>query len=206
MIPLMVNCSGKNVTIFGGGEVGARKARYFADEADVTVCSRSFSPEFQSIPVRQVQIDLRKKEEIISPYIKGAFLVIAATSDPELNTMITDQCREAGTLCNNATSPPGDVTLPARCGGDQFTIAVSTRGGSPAVARFIRENIENSWPYLDQMIILEEQLRHELKEKMIPQDKRKEILTAVLHDPDVWQMLHKGISDAKHLIHARYLI
>ena len=44
MIPLMIDLAGKKVVIFGGGEVGARKARFFAPEAEVTVISRSFSP------------------------------------------------------------------------------------------------------------------------------------------------------------------
>ena len=37
MIPLIIDFSGKRVVIFGGGEVGARKAAYFCEETEVTV-------------------------------------------------------------------------------------------------------------------------------------------------------------------------
>lgn len=192
----MVDCTGRPVTIFGGGEVGARKARYFSSEAEVTVYSRSFSPTFESIPVRLVRTELTAEEEQISSYIRGAFLVITATSDPELNRAILAQCRSEGILCNNATSPLGDVTLPAKFTGDRFTITVSTKGASPAISRFIREHFESAWPNLDQMIILEEVIRQQLKEKEIPEPRRREILTDLLHDPITWQTLSQGTQAA----------
>ncbi|MFH0966382.1 MAG: bifunctional precorrin-2 dehydrogenase/sirohydrochlorin ferrochelatase [Methanobacteriota archaeon] len=200
----MVNYTGKKVTIFGGGKVGARKARYFADEADVTVYSRSFNSDFQTIPVKQIKKDVSREDSNLSTLIEGASLVIAATSDPVLNSSILTSCKRQGILCNNATEPPGDVSLPAKFTGEQFTIAVSTRGGSPAVARFIREHIQATWPNLDQMIILEDQLRSDLKEQGIPEDRRREILTAVLHDPEIWQALKTGLPEANRLVAQRY--
>lgn len=204
MIPLMVNYTGKQVTIFGGGKVGARKARYFADEADVTVYSRSFIPDFEAIPVKLVRTDVRDEDSKLTTLIAGASLVIAATSDPALNSSILTCCRAEGILCNNVTKPAGDVTLPAKFSGEQFTISVSTLGGSPAVARFIREHIQTSWPDLDQMIILERQLRSDLKEQEISEDRRREILTAVLHDPEIWQALKTGLPEANMVVARRY--
>ncbi|MDD1729064.1 MAG: bifunctional precorrin-2 dehydrogenase/sirohydrochlorin ferrochelatase, partial [Methanospirillum sp.] len=127
----MVDCSQKSVTIFGGGEVGARKARYFADEADVTVYSRSFSPAFESINVKKICITIPKDEQKIRDLIQGAFLVIAATSDPDLNRFIATRCNEERILCNSATEPTADVTLPAKYKGNTFSLSISTNGGSP---------------------------------------------------------------------------
>ncbi len=201
----MVDCSHKPVTIFGGGEVGERKARYFAGEADVTVYSRTFTPAFESLPVRQIRTTIPRIETEISDLIKGAFLVVAATSDPDLNQIIADRCRADGVLCNNATDPPADVTLPAKFSGEKFTIAVSTLGGSPAVSRFIREQIEAAWPDLDLMIALEEELRKDLKVHQIPQARRREILTAVLHDTEAWNNLKNGTDDALTRVREKYL-
>lgn len=200
----MVDCTHKPVTIFGGGEVGARKARYFAGEADVTVYSRSFSSVFKSIPVKQVQVEISATEPNISDYIRGAFLVIAATSDPDLNRIIAARCNIEGILCNNATDPPADVTLPAKFAGERFTIAISTKGASPAVARFIREGLEDTWPDLDEMIALEEDLRKDLKYRQIPENRRREILTAVLHDPAVREALPGGVESTLRLVQERY--
>lgn len=204
MIPLMVDCTGRPVTIIGGGEVGARKARYFSDEADVTVYSRSFSPAFQMIPVKQIQAELTVQEEQIDAFIRGAFLVVAATSDPALNMAILTRCRKEGILCNNATSPPGDVTLPAKYTGERFTIAVSTRGSSPAVSRFIREHLESALPDLDPMITLEESFRALLKEEGVPELRRRKILTDLLHDPVAWQTLSQGADTAIRYAQEKY--
>jgi precorrin-2 dehydrogenase / sirohydrochlorin ferrochelatase len=204
MIPLMVDCTNKSVAIFGGGKVGARKARYFVDEADVTVYSRTFSPAFESIPVKQIQTELSVTEEKITDFIRGAFLVITATSDPGLNQNIAARCKAVGILCNNATDPLADVTLPSKFNGEKFTIAISTRGGSPAVARFIREKMEAAWPNLDLMITLEEYLRQDLKDRQIPENQRRDILTAILHDPAVWERLPGGIESTFRLVQERY--
>ena len=201
----MVDYTGRKVTIVGGGKVGARKARYFADEAKVTVFSRSFITDFQTIPVNQIEIEVSHEDSDITTLIMGASLVIAATSDPILNSLILTCCRGQGILCNNVTEPPGDVILPAKFTGKQFTIAVSTQGGSPAVARFIREHIQATWPDLDQMIILEDHLRSELKYQGVPEGRRREILTAVLHDQEIWQKLKTGLREADALVTQRYL-
>ncbi|PWR70138.1 precorrin-2 dehydrogenase/sirohydrochlorin ferrochelatase family protein [Methanospirillum lacunae] len=205
MIPLMVDCSKRLVTIFGGGEVGARKARYFADEADVTVYSRSFSPAFGSIQVKQIRTTIPRDETAISDLIRGTFLVITATSDPDLNQIIATRCKADGILCNNATDSHSDVTLPAKITGDRYTIAVSTSGSSPAVSRFIREQIEEMWPDLDKMISLSEELRMDMRTRMIPETRKREILTAILHDPTVWKSLRTETEDTLMRVKETYL-
>lgn len=201
----MVDCSKRLVTIFGGGKVGARKARYFASEADVTVYSRSFSPAFNSIQVKQVGTTIPRDETAITDLIRGSFLVITATSDPELNLIIATRCRDEGILCNNATDIHSVVTLPAKITGERYTIAVSTSGGSPAVSRFIREQIEEMWPDLDLMITLSEELRQDMRMRLIPETKRREILTAILHDPVIWKSLQTGTENALMRVKETYL-
>ena len=53
MIPLFVDCSGRRIIIFGGGEVASRKAAYFSREAEVLVISRSFSHKISILPVKR---------------------------------------------------------------------------------------------------------------------------------------------------------
>ena len=73
MIPLMIDLAGKKVVIFGGGEVGARKARFFAPEAEVTVISRSFSPLLSSLTIQRVTRELSDlREEEIWPMLDGS--------------------------------------------------------------------------------------------------------------------------------------
>src|SRR4030043_1528356 len=108
MIPLFVDCSGKRIVIFGGGEVASRKAEYFSSEAKVLVVSRSFSHKMSLLPVERQMMDAaRVSDEMLEGIIDGAFLVIGAFSDADQNNRIKDLCTAQGILFNNADGKPG---------------------------------------------------------------------------------------------------
>lgn len=206
MIPLMIDFSGKRVVIFGGGEVGARKASYFCEETEVTVISRSFSPAFNELTVRRVEMNLAGIGDYeMDGLIREAFLVIAATQDTTLNDRIGRYCAIRGVLFNNADGKAGDVTLPSQLKGEHYTIAISTSGESPGVSRFLREHIGQSYPDLDRMIEVQNQLRTALKQKIPDQEKRGRILQEVLDDERVWRALESGTGPAWKIIEQRYL-
>lgn len=134
----MIDFSGKKVVIFGGGDVGTRKARYFSPEADVMIYSREFSQELNDLPVRRCACNLEKMDtNRIETLIEDASLVITALASQEMNTTIQSVCRKKGILCNNAGGEAGDVILPSKISGKRYLIAISTFGSSPATARLI---------------------------------------------------------------------
>jgi len=206
MIPLMIDLSGRSVVIFGGGDVGARKAAFFCHEADVTVISRSFSSPFDNLPVQQSVADIsRMTDDELGHAVSRAFLVVAATSDARLNNRIGERCREDGILFNNAEGAEGSVLIPSVVRGEHYLLAVSTGGQSPAVSRYIRELIETTCPDLDAMIALQARLRSELKKGEADQKHWSEILWNVIHDAEVWQALVVNPDTAWKLVAGRYL-
>jgi precorrin-2 dehydrogenase/sirohydrochlorin ferrochelatase len=206
MIPLTIDCSGRRIVIFGGGAVAARKAAYFAEEARVTVVSRSFVHKIETMPVKTRAMDTgAASDEKIAAAIGNAFLVIAALSDPAQNNRIGRICRKAGILFNNADGGKGDVILPAVSRGENYTIAISTGGSSPAVSRFVREYLEQELPELDAMVALQQELRARLKEKVPEQARRNEILRKVLADQALWRLLRTDPEKAWDRVAGRYL-
>lgn len=206
MIPLFIDCTGRRIVIFGGGDVAARKAAYFSGSAEIVIVSRSFVEAFDSINVIKKDLDLvtatgRNLAEVLT----GAFLVIAATSDPVVNNRIGKLCRATGILFNNADGETGDVIMPAVARGENYTIAISTGGVSPAVSRFLRKKIEDDFPALNDMIALQDRLREVLIRQVPDQKKRREIITKVLYDPTVWAALEAKRPDVWEDIRARYL-
>ncbi len=206
MRPLMIDLTGKKVVIIGGGEVGARKARFFAPAAEVTVISRSFSPHLSGTDVKRIPCDIRDLPDgEICALLDGAFAVVAATPDPSLNNRIGTLCREKGILFNNASGDTGDLLIPSVIAGDHFLLALSTGGESPAVSRFLREHLQSTLPDLDRMVALQARLRQYLPEREPDSRKRKAIVTAVLYDPSVWAALAKGEEGAWQIIEEKYL-
>ena len=206
MIPLMIDFTGKKVIIFGGGAVGARKARYFAHEAEVVVYSRSFHPEFQEIPVRTEVCNLTGDLETLRNMIHDASLVIAATSDPELNELIESACTREHILCNVAAGKQSDVVLPAKISGNRYVIAVSTSGSVPAVSRLIREQIENTFPDLDDLILLGEWIRETYRGDRTGTDTYDAVLYAALRDPETRKALVSGMTTAQEYVQRRFAL
>lgn len=206
MIPLFVDCSGKQIVIFGGGEVAARKAARFLPDADVTLISRSFSQKCSALPLRFQELDISKvSDDELESIIGSAFLVIAALSDALQNDRIGYLCKKKQILFNNADGENGDVMIPAATGGHNYTIAISTTGKSPAISRFLRQEIETQYPSLDAMIELQQRLRELLKTTNLSQDERSVILWQVLNDRQIWIMLCNSPEDAWRMVERGYL-
>jgi precorrin-2 dehydrogenase/sirohydrochlorin ferrochelatase len=206
MIPLMHNLRGRRVVIFGGGEVGRRKAAYFLPEADVRVVSRSFHPDFEAMPLTVLVCDLDTvTDAALAEMLSGAFLAVAATPAPALNARIGRLCRAGGVLFNDAGGGVADVTLPAVARGKNYTIAVSTGGSSPAVARWLRRRIENEYGNLDGMIALQQELRTLLRESVPDQAHRTRILGEMLNDDVIWALLATRPDEARNTMIRKYV-
>jgi len=206
MIPLVVDPAGKRVLVFGGGSVAARKAAYFAEEADVTVVSRSFAKPLLTLPVTRLTRDVTEATDAdLGELMEGVFAVIAALPDKGQNDRIGAICRKKGILFNNANGTPGDLILPAVSSGSHYTIAITTHGRSPAVSRFIREHIDERFRMLDEMIALQQILRRDLKRTSVSQEQRSAILREVIRDAGIWDALARSVQEAEMMARRKYL-
>jgi precorrin-2 dehydrogenase/sirohydrochlorin ferrochelatase len=206
MVPLVLDLSGRRVVIFGGGPVGARKAGFFAGETDLTVVSRSFVPEFESLRVRKVSKNLEEvSDRELTGILEGAFLAVAATDDAALNDRIGLLCKAEGIHFNSAKGTPGDVVLPAVTKGSDHAVAFTTYGKAPGMARFLRERFEREYPGLDPMIEMTDRLRTVLKERIPDQAMRREIIGRMLADREVWDAVNREGDRAWALVEGRYL-
>ena len=202
----MLDLAGRRVLIFGGGNVGARKAAYFEREAEVTVISRSFSPALDDLAIQRKEADLSTlDDEALDRLLRDAFLVVAATSDPGLNDRIGRLCADAGVLFNNAAGEAGDVTIPSIIRGRNYLVAISTLGKSPAVSRYIRMQLEAEYADLDLMIDLQDEMRSALKDIEPMQERRSRALWSVLRDEEIWRALASDYDRARDLAMERYL-
>jgi precorrin-2 dehydrogenase/sirohydrochlorin ferrochelatase len=193
MITLLLDLQDKNVIIFGGGTVGLRKARFFEGESKVTVVSREFHPDFESICVRKIIGDV---EELAPDMVSSSDIVIAATDDQSLNNRISEMAKSLGKLHNQANGI-GNFLIPSVLNRGSFTVAISTMGKSPAFSRYLRLKLERELSKeLELMVQLQEELRAELKERIEDQQTREDLLRLVLYDDRIWTLLSNSYQDA----------
>jgi len=196
-LPLMLDLSGKRIVIFGGGLVGERKAELFSGCANTVVISLEFSRRLHELEaagqVKLIKLDLLEASDLeFTELISGAFLVIPATSNFELNRKITDLAQESDILINQVDAL-GSVVVPSVIKRGDLVIGISTLGHSPAVSKYTRKQIESIiTPVYSDMIRLQDELRAYLKEQVAGQNKRKEILWKVLENEAVWKALSES--------------
>lgn len=197
-LPLFIDLSGRRVVIFGGGSVGERKALLFSQYTDdVHVVSRDFTRRLKNstnILLTQVE-DLT--EETIHTCIKDAFIVIPATNNVKLNNEIAGIARRQGALVNRVDGAETEVIVPSIIQQGDITIALSTGASSPALAKYLRRQLEEIiTPEVSLMAQLQEELREILKNKIPEQRERRKILWEILEDEAVWSALSESYEKA----------
>jgi precorrin-2 dehydrogenase/sirohydrochlorin ferrochelatase len=132
-----LDLEGRPCLVVGGGRVGLEKAKGLLEcGASVTVVAPRVEPELETLPVRWRPGRYERAD------LAGSFLVVAATSDRALNRRVFLDAEERSLLCNVVDTPElCSFILPAVHRRDPITIAVSTGGASPALARRLRDEL-----------------------------------------------------------------
>ncbi|MDS0240724.1 MULTISPECIES: NAD(P)-dependent oxidoreductase [unclassified Haloferax] len=195
MIPLVHDLSDETVVVFGGGPVGARKARRFAREARTVVVS----PEFGDRDFGDAElVRAAPKPEEVPSWVErfGPALVVAATDDDAVNDAVVAAAREAGALVNRADRSgerdAGSVVVPATVEDGDVSVAITTGGASPALSKHLRERIESELAGAGEMAALTAELRAELKASDRSPTERRDAIRAVVRNPSVWKALRTG--------------
>ncbi|RMG02333.1 MAG: bifunctional precorrin-2 dehydrogenase/sirohydrochlorin ferrochelatase [Nitrospirae bacterium] len=189
--PVFLDISGKLCVVVGGGEVGERKVSSLLEAGGrVRVVSPELTPHLDFL-ARSGKIEHVKKF-YEGRYIEGAFLVIAATSDMEVNRRVYEDAR---TLPVNVVDVPELCTfiVPSTIRRGDLTVAISTSGVSPALARSIREELEELYPpELEEVLKMLLVVRGAVKShQWVDESKRTELLKK-LGSKDILDSLRKG--------------
>ena len=185
----LIDLAGHRTLVIGGGNIALRKVKGLLDAgACVILISPSIIPELE---------DLSSTQEVLweqRPYQNGdlsnAFLVIAATNNPQVNQEIWEEAQREGCLLNVVDDPVHcNFILPAQVRHGDFSIAISTGGASPALARRLRERLETQFgPEYGDLTALLGELRPTILGSFPPGDARLNA-TFQLIDSDLIEVL-----------------
>jgi siroheme synthase-like protein len=169
--PISLNIGGRRCVVVGGGQVALRKVRTLLEHrANVEVISPDLCAGLiQLAEGEQIRVFRR-------PYQTGdlqeAFIAIAATDDNDTNLKVVQEARRKAVLINVVDdAESSDFIAPSYLRRGDITIAISTAGRSPALARKIRTRLEKAfgdeYAYLALLI---DEVRAEVKQQEIPVD------------------------------------
>jgi len=185
--PVNLRINNRLCVIVGGGAVALRKVRGLLEaKAQIRVISPNVAMELRILS------DTGKIEWLRRGYVEGdlqcAFLVFAATNDRGVQLRIKSEAAKLGCILNSADDPGGsDFHVPAHFRRGKMLIAISTGGGSPALAKKIREQLENTiGPEYEAVVDLLGLIREKLLEG--PDE-------VVMHTELFRRLLHIGVVD-----------
>ena len=201
--PMFIDLTGQNCLVVGGGRIALRKVQVLLDfDANVTVVASEICDEIKKIGIERNRADnvnasiqdestnssgmlgnlSLHERKFIDSDIEGKALVVAATSNEELNGRIS-------ALCKNANLPINVVDDKEKCSfifpsyikEKNLVGAFSSGGNSPVLARLLKD--EMSDVLTSQMGELNEifgRWRPEILKKYPDESQRKEFFERII--------------------------
>ncbi|MCM3730360.1 NAD(P)-binding protein [Fictibacillus nanhaiensis] len=141
-IPLMIDLTGKKVVIVGGGKVAQRR---IASLLEASVFIVVVSPEVTTaIEELYKQKRIQWKQKKCSPEdLNDAFLIIVATNNQEVNQTVVHSAPKQALVNAAADAELGNVQFPIQLRRGKLSIAISTNGASPILAKKIKKHLEH---------------------------------------------------------------
>jgi len=179
LCPMFLKLEGRRCLVVGAGKVAEGKiASLIESGANVEVVAKHALPTIaQWSDEGRIGIQLRP----FSPDdLSGVFLCVVATSLSDLNESIYYEASRRGVLCNVVDVPDlCDFYYPAVVRRGDLQIAVSTNGHSPALAKRLREQLEQQFgpAYAEWVAELGETRKLVMESELNADDKRELLLS-----------------------------
>jgi len=182
--PVFLDLRAHPCVVIGGGTVAERKVESLLQaRAQVTVISPTCTPRLRSWAAEGVIVLYQR------PYhfgdLRGFSVAFAATDDETLHEKIAAEAREAGVLLNVVDRPAlCSFIVPAVVSRGDLTLAISTGGASPALAKKIRKALEQHFgPEYDLALRLLARVRERVAREGLSSDERQQLFTALTDSP-----------------------
>jgi len=195
--PFYVAClklAARRCVVVGGGDVGLEKVEgLLACAGEVTLVAPEAAAALGEL-ADEGSIRWQRREYRPSD-LDGAFLVIAATDDSEVNIGVYEDAERRAMLVNVVDVPPlCNFILPAIFRSGPLAIAISTAGASPALAKRMKREIATQYgePYARLAEILNE-ARGWAKATLPTYQERKSFFESIVDgSPDPVELLRRG--------------
>jgi precorrin-2 dehydrogenase / sirohydrochlorin ferrochelatase len=192
--PTFMNVRDRKCVVIGAGPVGLEKIEgLLASDAQVVVVAPEAEPEVAELAAEGSLVWQQRPYE--PGDLEGALLVFAATSDTDLNVRVFRDAERRAMLVNVVDVPPlCNFIMPAIVRNGAVSIAISTSGASPALAKRLKREIADEFgePYARLAEMLND-IRAWAKDTFETYQERKVFFEAIVNgDPDPIELLRRG--------------
>ncbi|MEO2267713.1 siroheme synthase CysG [Pseudoalteromonas sp. YIC-656] len=194
-LPIFTKLDNKPVLIVGGGDVALRKASaVLKARAKLTLVAPSFCEQLQTL---QQQGAVTLVEAPFSDnHVEGFMLVIAATDNDEVNAQVHQAAEQRNIFVNVVDDQPKcSFIFPSIVDRNPVTIAISSAGTAPVLARRLREKLETLIPHhIGPLADLVGRFRSQVKSRFAHFADRRQFWERVF-DSNVVSEVQKGNED-----------
>jgi siroheme synthase-like protein len=201
--PVYIRLQDQPCIVIGGGKVAEGKVDgLLASQARVTVISPDLTPHLQDLVEHKQIIYLARP--YTSGDLTGAFLVICATDQGEINHQVWQEATANRQLVNVVDDTPRcNFIAPSILRKGDLTIAISTSGKAPALAIRLKERLGREiGPKYERFLELAGELREPLA-RHIPDFETRKALWYELVDSEILDVLAEGDEAAAREIISR---
>ncbi|HEX3239863.1 MAG TPA: bifunctional precorrin-2 dehydrogenase/sirohydrochlorin ferrochelatase [Solirubrobacterales bacterium] len=200
--PFYIAClklTGRRCLVIGGGDIGLEKVEgLLACSGDVTLIAPTAHPELEALAA-EGSIAWERRPYGGARDLEGAFMVIAATDDSEVNIGVFNDAEKRAMLVNIVDVPPlCNFILPAIVRTGALAIAISTAGASPALAKRMKREISDLFgdEYARLAVMLND-ARGWAKGTLPTYNDRKDFFEGIVNgDPDPIELIRAGDESA----------
>lgn len=191
-LPINLRLTNQRVVLIGAGVIATRKARFLlAAGAKLTVIAPQRDAQFIELShstTLEYQARVYKQGDL-----QGAVLVIAATPDAQVNVAVHAEASGLGIPVNVVDSPDlCSFIFPAIVDRSPLTVAISSGGASPVLARSVRSRIEAMLPATTAEVAKFARVhRDRVKAASRDESDRRRLWEAILDGP-VAQLIHRN--------------
>ncbi len=179
LFPMFVKLEGRRCLVIGAGLVAEGKIASLLETGArvLVVATRALPSIAQWAEQGLIELQLRP---FAAEDLSGMFLAVVATSSAELNVEIYSEAQRRGVLCNVVDVPKlCDFYYPAIVRRGDLQIAISTNGQSPALAKRLREQLEQQFgpAYAEWVAELGATRKLVMQSELAPERKRELLLS-----------------------------
>lgn len=201
--PLLLDVSGKECLIIGGGLVAERKAMMLLKfNAVVRIVSLKVTKKLAGL-AEAGRISLALREYRPGDHVNAA-IIFACTDDRETNRLVRENAAELRIPVNVVDRPEEcDFIVPSIVKKGDVTIAISTSGLLPMASKKIRQAIEQTIirDYVAYVRIIGAIRRHLLK--TVPDKAVRRNIMTFIGSLDTKDIVRAGISGMKRILKSR---